>query len=117
MANATVELSCVKNIIRELGVPISHSSPLHYDNTDAIYLCANPIYHPCMKHVTLGYHFVREQVVVDTLKVQHIHTIDQLADALTKPLGQAHFLKLRSKIGVTDRSSILRGRIKENRQL
>ncbi|KAL4567978.1 hypothetical protein LXL04_023577 [Taraxacum kok-saghyz] len=39
---------------------------------------------------------------------------DQLADILTKPLGRGPVLLLRSKIGVSDGSSILRGRIADH---
>ena len=66
-----------------------------------------------MKHVALDYHFVREQVSSGLLKVLHINSQDQLADMLTKPLTRAPFLRNRSKIGVSDGSSILRGRIKD----
>ena len=66
-----------------------------------------------MKHVALDYHFVRERVTDGSLLVRHINTFDQLVDALTKPLTRAPFLRLRSKIGVSDGSSILRGRIKD----
>ena len=64
-----------------------------------------------MKHVALDYHFVHENVTDGSLRVQHVHLADQLADVLTKPLGRRPFLLLRSKIGVSDGSSILRGRI------
>lgn len=67
-----------------------------------------------MKHVALDYHFVCEKVADGSLKVFHINSADQLADALTKPLNRSHFVRLRSKIGVSDGSSILRGRITTN---
>ncbi|KAK7325733.1 hypothetical protein VNO80_34002 [Phaseolus coccineus] len=40
-------------------------------------------------------------------------TKDQLADALTKSLSQQRFSILRSKIGVSNESTILRGRISD----
>ena len=64
-----------------------------------------------MKHVALDYHFVREQVTNGLLKVLHINSTDQLADVLTKPLSRQPFLLFRSKIGVSNVASILRGRI------
>ncbi|GKD40925.1 transposable element [Tanacetum coccineum] len=78
------------------------------------YLCANPVYHSRMKHVALDYHFVREQVSAGQLRVLHISSQDQLADMLTKPLTRAPFLRNRSKIGVSNGSSILRWRIRNN---
>ena len=55
-----------------------------------------------------------DQVQRGTLHVRHVHTQDQLADLLTKPLSRTHTEFLRAKIGLVDGSSILRGHIKED---
>jgi hypothetical protein len=57
---------------------------------------------------------VCDQVQKGTLHVCHVHTQDQLADLLTKPLSRTHTEFLRAKIGLADGSSILRGHIKED---
>nr|XP_043615796.1 uncharacterized protein LOC122587696 [Erigeron canadensis] len=112
LANAAAELAWVENLLKDLGVSVNVPPRLFCDNTGATYLCANPVYHSRMKHVALDYHFVREKVAAGTLRVHHINSKDQLADALTKPLSRAPFLQLRSKIGVSDGTSILRGQCK-----
>jgi len=66
-----------------------------------------------MKHISLDYHFVREQVRDGKLQVSHVSTKDQLADLLTKPLPRAKFEELRSKMKFTDGNFILRGHIGE----
>ncbi|KAJ9562385.1 LOW QUALITY PROTEIN: hypothetical protein OSB04_007545 [Centaurea solstitialis] len=109
LANAAAEVLWVKHLLQELGVPISTTPTLYCDNTGATYLCANPVYHSRMKHVALDYHFVREQVTNASLKVLHINSKDQLVDVLTKPLSRQPFLLFRSKIGVSNGASILRG--------
>ncbi|GJR82519.1 retrovirus-related pol polyprotein from transposon RE2 [Tanacetum coccineum] len=109
LANAAVELAWVENLLTELGLTLPAPPRLYCDN-----IGANPVYHSRMKHVALDYHFVREKVAVGSLRVHHINSVDQLADALTKPLSRAPFLSLRSKIGVSDGSFILRGRITNN---
>jgi len=113
LANASAELIWLKHLLQELGISIKITPTLFCDNTGATYLCANPVYHSRMKHIALDYHFVREQISAGQLKVLHVHSQDQLADMLTKPLSRAPFLRNRSKIGVSDGSSILRGRIKD----
>ncbi|KAL4563015.1 hypothetical protein LXL04_027046 [Taraxacum kok-saghyz] len=113
LANASAELIWLKNLLLELGIIVKQTPTLFCDNTGATYVCANPVYHSRMKHVALDYHFVREQVSGGLLRVLHVHSQDQLADMLTKPLSRAPFLRNRSKIGVFDGSSILRGRIKD----
>lgn len=65
-----------------------------------------------MKHIALDYHFVCEKIESGCLKVHHVSSRDQLADTLTKALARQPFLATRPKIGVTDGSAILRGRIK-----
>lgn len=115
LANASVELMWIKNLLKELGVANEQTPTLFCDNTGATYLCANPVYHSRMKHIVLDYHFVREQVSAGLLRVLHVNSQDQLADMLTKPLAKAPSLRNRSKIGVSDESSILRGRIRDSK--
>lgn len=55
-----------------------------------------------MKHVALDYHFVRGYIQSGALRVAHVSTKDQLADALTKPLPRPRFTELNSKIGVQE---------------
>lgn len=111
LANAAAEIAWVQNLLAELDIGIKQPSNLYYDNTSATYVCANPVYHSIMKHIALDYHFVREKVAAGELKVLHVNSKDQLTDVLTKSLTRARFLSFRTKIGVSDRSSILRGRI------
>ena len=61
-----------------------------------------------MKHVALDYHFICEQVQHGLLRVAHVSSTEQLADALSKalPLQQFHFLK--TKIGLSSQPSIMR---------
>ena len=74
---------------------------VYCDNVGATYLSANPIFHSRMKHLALDYHFIRANVQSGILRVSHISTKDQLANALTKPLSHLKFTELASKIGVT----------------
>jgi hypothetical protein len=52
-------------------------------------------------------------VAKNILAVQHVHTTDQLVDLLTKPLSRQRTDFLHDKIGLSDGSSFLQGRIKE----
>ena len=44
-----------------------------------------------MKHIALRYDFVREQVRLGTIRIEHLHTTKMTADTLTKPLGTSLF--------------------------
>lgn len=43
----------------------------------------NFVFHSMMKHISVDYHFVQEQVQFRALSVSHVSTKDQLADILT----------------------------------
>nr|KYP65844.1 Copia protein [Cajanus cajan] len=87
VATATTELMWLTNLLTELNVPIGRPPLLLCDNVGATYLCSNPVLHSRIKHISLDYHFVREQVQAGKMFISHVSTKDQLADLLTKPLA------------------------------
>lgn len=86
IASTTSELCWISSLLTELGISVSTKPVLYSDNIGATYLAANPVFHSRMKHIALDYHFVRQFVQSGQLRVTHVSSTDQLADALTKPL-------------------------------
>ncbi len=70
------------------------------DNISAVSISKNSVMHSKTKHIPIKYHFVREQVLNKTIKLDHIGTKDQVADIFTKPLSKEAFEYLRQKLGV-----------------
>ena len=103
LTEAAAELMWVQSVMSELGIKSTDTPVLYCDNIGATYLSANPVFHSRMKHLALDYHFVRQQVQAKKLRVTHISSVDQLADALTKPLARSRFETLTSKIGLCKR--------------
>jgi L-alanine-DL-glutamate epimerase-like enolase superfamily enzyme len=73
---------------------------LKMDSQSAIQLSKNPVFHDRSKHIDIRYHYIREGVEHNRVKLEY--SAEELADILTKALGRDHFSELRSKIGVTD---------------
>ena len=107
------ELLWLQNLLHEMGVSVPETPVIYSDNLGATYLSANPVFHSRMKHLALAFHFVREQVQAGNLRVTHVPSGDQLADALTKPLTRTRLELLMSKIGLSHQSSVLRGNVKD----
>jgi hypothetical protein len=65
--------------------------PIHFDNTSAISVSKNPIFHSNTKHIPIKYHFLREKVTNQIVEVHYIPTKEQIADIFTKPLAKTPF--------------------------
>ena len=70
------------------------------DNTSAINISTNLVMHSKTKHIAIKYHFVRELVQDKEIRLEYIHTKEQIANIFTKPLSKDAFLYLRGKLGV-----------------
>jgi hypothetical protein len=104
----------ILSLFTEIKFSLLQPPLLLCDNLCATNLSFNPVQHSCMKHIHIDLHFVRDLVQKNSLVVRQVHTNDQLADLLTKPLSRQCIDFLKHKIGLTDGSPFLRGRIKEN---
>ena len=73
------------------------------DNQSGIRLSENPMFHDRSKHVDGWYHFIRDMVQQDIVRLDHIRTDEQVADILTKHLGKVMFLTFRENLGIVER--------------
>ena len=72
------------NAFRELDIGLIFPPTISCDNISAIAFASNIVFHVRTKHVDIDYHFIREKVCNHDIKVQHVSTVDQLADIFTK---------------------------------
>ena len=84
----------------DLEVKYTASIPIHCDNTSAISVSKNHVFHSKIKHIPIKYNFLREQVTNQIVQVHYIPTTEQIADIFTKPLAKTPFEYLRQKLGV-----------------
>ena len=56
--------------------------------------------HTKTKHIAIKYHYVRELVQDKEIKMEYVHTKEQIADIFTKALPKDAHEYLRRKLGV-----------------
>uniref|UniRef100_A0A2N9FEL3 Reverse transcriptase Ty1/copia-type domain-containing protein n=1 Tax=Fagus sylvatica TaxID=28930 RepID=A0A2N9FEL3_FAGSY len=100
LATGAAELAWLRQVLCDLKLFLPSAPLIWCDNTSALALASNPVFHGRTKHIEADYHFVREKVVCGDLLLQFISIHDQLADIFTKALPSTRFLQLCSKLMV-----------------
>ena len=103
MSSACSEIVWLCGLLAELGFPWFQPTPLHADNTSAIQIAANPIFHEQTKHIEVDCHSIREAFDGGVINLPHISTVLQTADAFTKALTQHRHQFMIDKLMLLDR--------------
>src|SRR6187401_1300335 len=92
----------MKELISDLGVIPSASGPMKIicDNTGAIALAKEYMFHKRIKHIRRRFNSIRDQVKVGDIEICKIHTDLNVADLLTKPLPRAKHDQHQDSMGV-----------------
>ncbi len=80
--------------------------PLMCDNTSAISVAKNLVFHKKMRHLERRHHFLRDHVEKRDIEMRYIDTERQLADIFTKLLDSSRFATLRGEIGICHHYSL-----------
>lgn len=97
---AVREALWLKSLAVSIKLDIVNPIIIYEDNNGCISIANNPTNHKRTKHIDIKYHFSREQIEKNVIKLNYIPTGQQLADALTKPLPAVTFHEMRSKMGL-----------------
>ena len=109
LAHTAAEITWICQLFSDIGFTLPLIPQIWCDNVSAIALASNPVFHARTKHVEIDYHYIRELVLAQLLRVHFVCSEDQLADIHTKSLSRQRFLHLRSKLSLQPSPFSLRG--------
>nr|GMD10698.1 Retrovirus-related Pol polyprotein from transposon TNT 1-94 [Ipomoea batatas] len=96
------EATWLLGLVMELGVSQSQTV-VFLDSQSVIHLTKNDTYHAKTKHIdVIRYHFIRDVVAAGDIVVQKVHTLENPADMLTKPLPINKFRQCLNLVGCSN---------------
>ncbi|PKU81219.1 uncharacterized protein LOC110112043 [Dendrobium catenatum] len=98
LASAAAEVTWIRRLLQELHCTQTTATSLFCDNTSAIALANNHIFHARTKHIEVDCHYIRHCIKDKSIQIHHIPTAEQLADLLTKTLPSPRFKLLTNKL-------------------
>ncbi len=107
LLQATKESLWIQRLLNELGRTAENANVIYEDNQGAIALANNPEHHAQTKHIDVQYHFVRDSVENERVKLEYCPTADMVADALTKPLARIRHQEMMKRMGLEDMSNTM----------
>ena len=95
----------IKQLLCELLGPssIPESCKIYTDNQSALCISKNDTNHQRAKHIDIKHHFIRDRVKDGSMNISWVPTSQQMADILTKPLGQFQHIKFREALMNTNK--------------
>jgi hypothetical protein len=90
----------IKQTLRDIQVEYDDPIPIYCDNTSVICISKNTVMHSKTKKIPIKYHFLREQVAKNNIRVEYVGTKEQVANIFTKPLPREAFEYLFQRLGV-----------------
>ncbi|PKU80641.1 Retrovirus-related Pol polyprotein from transposon TNT 1-94 [Dendrobium catenatum] len=109
---AATEIVWLRRLLQDFQFPSMSPTTLFCDNISAMSLANNPVFHARTKHIEIDYHYIRECIKSNIIKVHHLYTTDQTADVFTKGLSTAQFQALRTKLTLQPGTVNLRGNVR-----
>ena len=90
----------MRQLLSDIGHKVDKPTLLYEDNQEAIEIAKNKKFHSRTKHIDITFHFIRERISSNEIKVISCESKSMLADIMTKGLSKIRFEKLRYMLGV-----------------
>eukprot|EP00253_Pinus_taeda_P008929 PITA_08929 len=105
VASCCTQLLWMMQTLQDIQITCTPPISILCDNTSPISILKNPVMHSKTKHIPIKYHFLREKVLEQKVKLEYVPSKEQVVDIFTKPLPRETFEYLRQKLGVVPSSS------------
>ena len=102
MATVAAEVTWLRWLLEDFGVPLTTPTPLSTDSTGAISIARDPVKHELTKHIGVDASYMRSRVHDQVVSLHHVPSEVQLADFFTKAQTRAQHTFLLSKLSVVD---------------
>jgi hypothetical protein len=103
LVEAAKEAKSLRFLRAELLNPQYAPTIIYEDNQAVIKTLENEVYNDRNKHFSIRTHFLRDEYNNKSIKPVYIDTTKQLADTLTKALGDELFPRHRAAMGITEK--------------
>jgi hypothetical protein len=101
LGDATKEALWLRSLLTEMSIlrpkfPIR----LNVDNEGCIHLAENPLLSDRSKHIDIRHHFVRDEIIRESIYLVYCPTADMTADIFTKALERTKFSHFAHSLGI-----------------
>ncbi|PKU84619.1 Retrovirus-related Pol polyprotein from transposon TNT 1-94 [Dendrobium catenatum] len=100
LSSATSDVIWLRRLLSDFQLTPTVPTPLYCDNTSAMAIAHNPVFHARTKHIEIDYQFIRNHINSGAITLHHVHSEDHPADLFTKPLTHSRFQALRDKLSI-----------------
>ena len=93
------QLLWIKQMLKDYGID-QGTMVVFYDNTSAIYISKNSVFHSITKHIDIRHHIICNLVENKIVSLEYVPIEGQIVDILTKALNVPRFESLGRSIGL-----------------
>lgn len=73
LSSTNSEIVWLRQLLRQFGVSLVKPTVVYVDNTGAINIATNPVFHE-WKHIEIDCHFIRQHVDFDVIRLPRLHS-------------------------------------------
>ena len=105
-AEATSQAKWLRFVLEDFGEEQVEPTVLMCDNTSAIAIAKNHVFHQKTRHISRKFHFIRDTIQENEIELVYCKSEEQMADILTKALPKEKFNYFREMLRVKSVASL-----------